>query len=38
LEIPTEDLDWIMEEAREIYKTKMIYYKAMSKFAGVKDI
>jgi len=37
LEIPPEDLDWIMEEAREIYKTKMIFYKAVPKLLGYKE-
>lgn len=37
LEIPLEDLDWIMEDAIEIYKLKMNFYKAGLKFMGVKE-
>ena len=36
LAISLEDLDWIMEDAREIYDLKMLFYKAFLAFMGVK--
>jgi hypothetical protein len=36
LEIPPEDLDWIMEDALEVYELKMLFYKAFLAFVGVK--
>jgi len=36
LEIPLEDLDWIMKDAVEIYDLKMLFYKAFLAFMGVK--
>ena len=36
LAIPPDDLDWIMEDALEIYDLKMLFYKAFLAFMGVK--
>jgi len=37
LAISLDDLDWIMLDAREIYKLKMTFYKVALKFMGVKE-
>jgi len=37
LAISPNDLDWIMEDAREIYDLKMTFYKAFLAFVGVKE-
>ncbi len=34
--IPLNDLDWVIEDAREIYDLKMLFYKAFLAFMGVK--
>jgi hypothetical protein len=36
LEIPLEDLDWVMKDAVEIYDLKMLFYKAFLAFMGVR--
>jgi len=36
LAIPLEDLDWIMEDAREVYDQKITFYKAFLAFMGVR--
>jgi len=35
--ISLADLDWLMEDAIEIYKLKMTFYKAALNFLGVKE-
>jgi hypothetical protein len=36
LAIPLDDLDWIMEDALKIYELKMLFYRAVLAFLGVK--
>jgi hypothetical protein len=36
LAIPLNDLDWIMEDALKIYELKMLFYRAVLAFLGVK--
>jgi len=36
LAIPLEDLDWLIEDALEIYKLKMTFHKAFLAFMGVE--
>ncbi len=37
LAISLDDLDWMMLDAREIYKRKLLLQKAMLKFLGVNE-
>jgi len=37
LAISLDDLDWIIKDALEVYKLKMLFYKASLAFMGVKE-